>query len=103
MFSPIIVHGEQLLELLSQGRNGKKKRIKINQYRCLCNYLIDFVYCSDLESSLFRYWLSRGPSASNVIGKEAIEALKQTARMIHYCMTPIFFLPRYSTNEDLGY
>ncbi|CAG7825302.1 unnamed protein product [Allacma fusca] len=52
----------------------------------------------DSQNSLFQYWLLRGPSASNMIGMEGIESFKQSARIIHYCMTPIIFLPRWRTD-----
>jgi len=50
--------------------------------------------CVEAKSPIFQYWLSRGPSASNVIGADGIQAFKQAARTLHYCLTPIIFLPR---------
>lgn len=70
--NPVDAHGRQLLNFLNhQGQN------------------------KDTENSFFQYWLTRGPSASNVITTQVLESFKQAARTIHFCLTPVMFLPTW--------
>lgn len=71
--NPVDAHGKQLYHVLNLQGNNKEPE----------------------NNAFFQYWLTRGPSASNVITTQVLESFTQTARTIHFCLTPVMFLPTW--------
>ena len=72
-FDPVGRHGQQFCDMLQH------QRVVVNQ--------------TDLLGKVFASWHNRNADTSLPVGSGTISSLKRTSRLLHYCSSPILFLP----------
>lgn len=79
---PVGRHGQQLCEMFSRQRIVVKR--------------------TDLLGKVFASWHNRNADSSLPVSSGTISSLKRTSRLLHYCSSPLLFLPKSPCSSEVG-
>lgn len=57
--------------------------------------IINSIFFPEQQKKLYTMWQTRGSTPNIPMAPEILELFIQNARTIHFCITPLLFLPRY--------
>lgn len=89
----VVNNAQQLLDTKTCDKRGMFLLPHVSILLLLLPLTILF-YFIDHQKKLYTMWQTRGATPNIPLAEDILELFIQHARVIHYCLTPLLFLPR---------
>lgn len=92
---PVSTNGQHLLELFGLEKKGARNEI--------FKSLLLMVWMADSQKKLYQLWETRASTPNIPVVDDLLQLLKQHSRVVHFCLTPLLYLPRYTLKFNISY